>query len=778
MMGAPWRLPPSPVKGTSNPSPKAALEGSPFLSGHAEPFFLERRLTAIHRAHEGGDPVERELAFLRGQFPAVLRPPAPGDLFAGRIAYPLVSFSPEPGGLGYACRAAEIRSLLEHDPLPASDRAAVEEMLGYWETRTTAAKTRAAFAPLLQRTLPSDAWTQESCIAFPLYRLAGTVLDYGKLLRAGLPGLRAEIESARGAAGPGQRDFLSGLLQSLSVLENSCGFYAHVAQGLSRACAEGERRAELERIHRSLLAITRRAPATLHEAIQLAWLYALHAGTWNYGRADAYLGAFLERDLAQKTITEAGALRLLQGWWRLMKAYDNQFNNRVIVGGRGRGSAEEEAAADRFALLAIEATRTVRLNQPQLSLRFYRGQDPALMERALDAIGEGATFPILYNDDVNIPAVAEAFGFPEEEAAQYVPYGCGEGVLPARSVSSPNAVINLAKCLEAALHGGTEPWRAHVTGPASPLAGSFRRFEDLWGAYAAQVEHHAAACAQHQGILHEVAAREAPFLLLSALHDDCIAAGRPLLSGGVRYLGGTLETYGNTNAADALHAVDELVYRQGRLTLAEIVNACDADFAGAEHERVRRLLLSAGKYGNDDDAADAIARRVHEHVCRCTRAQAGLHGLHHYLVVVINNWANVILGATTGATPDGRKSGDPLANGNNPSPGADKKAVTAFLNSLVKLQPQLHAGAVQNMKFSRELFGKNRPQLEALLRVYWERGGTQAMITVVSQDDLRAAMREPEKWGHLMVRVGGFSARFVDLPRTVQEEILRRTAHE
>src|ERR1019366_3680874 len=91
-----------------------------------------------------------------------------------------------------------------------------------------------------------------------------------------------------------------------------------------------------------------------------------------------------------------------------------QFNNRVIIGGRGRADGD---ASDRFALLAMEATRRVCLNQPQLSLRFYKGQNPALMARALDVIGEGCTFPILYNDDVNIPAVARAFGVQETEAA-------------------------------------------------------------------------------------------------------------------------------------------------------------------------------------------------------------------------------------------------------------------------------------------------------------------------------------------------------------------------
>jgi len=127
--------------------------------------------------------------------------------------------------------------------------------------------------------------------------------------------------------------------------------------------------------------------------------------------------------------------------------------------------------------------------------------------------------------------------------------------------------------------------------------------------------------------------------------------------------------------------------------------------------------------------------------------------------------------------PDGRRAGEPLANGNNPSQGMDRNGATAFLNSLVKLDPAIHAGAVQNMKFSRSLFTHHRPAVDALLGTYFDKGGTQAMITVVDRAELEAAMREPEKWGHLMVRVGGFSARFVDLPREAQLDVLRRTLY-
>lgn len=131
----------------------------------------------------------------------------------------------------------------------------------------------------------------------------------------------------------------------------------------------------------------------------------------------------------------------------------------------------------------------------------------------------------------------------------------------------------------------------------------------------------------------------------------------------------------------------------------------------------------------------------------------------------------------TSASADGRLSGQPMANGNNPSGGNDKNGITAFLNSLLKPSPYIHAGAVQNMKFSREMFLEKKEILTSLLRTYFENGGAQAMITVTDKNELENAMAEPEKYSHVFVRVGGFSARFTDLSRDVQLEILNRTLY-
>jgi len=739
------------------------------------PLALELQFTRAYRENRDPRHAVRELKCLEVLFPAILQPIQPGDLLAGRIEYPLVGFSAEAISLGYYCREEEIREVARLAAFTPVQSLEVEEMLAFWKSENTQAATRAAYPPALQKTLPSDNWTVESGIAFPLYRIAGTVLDYGKLVQLGIPGFRRELEQRRAnsAASKAQSDFLAGLLAALGLLQNACLHYAAQAEIEAAGAADTTLKDQLQSISKTLARLPHHPPATFREALQIFWLYALLSGTWNYGRMDVYIGPILARDLDAGILDESQALSLIQSLWRLMHAYSNPFNNRVIIGGMGRANPD---AADRFALLALEATRSLCLNQPQLSLRFHDGQNPALMTAALTSLGEGRTFPLLYNDDVNVPAVAQAFHVSPEEAADYTPFGCGEYVLNHRGVGTPSGVINLMKCLEVTLHSGVDPATGRPLGIATGALDSFTTFHDLWSAYCRQVEVHVEALALQEKIEYEVVGRASPFLFLSLLYDDCLERGLPIFAGGVRYLGGTLETYGNINAADSLVALKKLVYDEGRYTLAQIVSACDANFQG--HDYLRHDLQLAPKFGNDDDEADNMAQQVHNHICRVTAAQAAKVGLDSYLAVIINNWANALFGITTAASPDGRLAGETLANAINPSPGTDRNGITAVLNSLVKLDPAIHAGAVQNMKFSRSMFTQNRPKLEALLAGYFRKGGTQAMITVLNRGDLEAAMLEPEKWGHLMVRVGGFSARFIELPREAQLEVLRRTLYE
>ncbi len=445
----------------------------------------------------------------------------------------------------------------------------------------------------------------------------------------------------------------------------------------------------------------------------------------------------------------------------------------MIIGGKGRTN---EANADRFALLAMEATRLVIETEPQLTLRFYKGQNPALMAKALDVISEGRTFPMIYNDDINIPAVANSFGVNEAEATNYLPYGCGEYCLDHRGFGSPNCGFSMLKALEATLNNGIDPLTGQELGLGFGEFSSFETFDDLFTAYKKQIEHHLFHLAQRQALEYKAEHDSAAFLYVSMLYDDCIEKGRSLVNRGPVYTGGIVETFGMVNTADSLAAIKKLIYEDKVMTPEKMLATLNADFEGCEAEH--RLMMSVPKYGNDEDYVDEIMQAVSHHVATACQGLGDRVDLDYFLVVNINNFANVAFGNVTAASADGRREGSPYANGNTPTAGNDTKGVTAFLNSIVKPDPSVHAGYVHNMKFSEQMFSQERPKLEALLNTYFAKGGTQAMITVVSRGDLENAMAEPEKYRNLIVRVGGFSARFVELNREVQIDIINRTLIE
>jgi len=487
---------------------------------------------------------------------------------------------------------------------------------------------------------------------------------------------------------------------------------------------------------------------------------------------DDYLGDFLVKDLDSGRLTGEQATELLCAYWKTIDSRNRVFDSRLTIGGKGRSN---ESNADRFALLAMEATRRVKQVTPQLTLRFYKGQDPQLMQKALDVLAEGTTFPMLYNDDVNIDAVAKAFDLPLNEAKQYIPFGCGEYTIYHKSVGTPSGVINMLQALIITLNNGVDPKTGKQAGLALGKASGFKSFKSVYEAYKKQIEYFTEQLALQEDLEYKMAGKASPFLLLSILYDDCLVKGKPIFSGGVRYLGGTLETYGNTNTADSLLAIKKLVFEQKAFSMEKLHHMMMNNFEGFEKEQ--QMLLDVPKFGNDHREADFMKVEVDRHICEYTRKMKDKTDMHNYLVVIINNNANTVLGRHTSASPDGRNAWTYMANGNAPVGGQEKNGLTAVLNSMVKPDITLHAGAVQNLKLAPSMFSKYRSQLEALLSTYFSRGGAQIMITVVNREDLENAIKEPEKYQHLVVRVGGYSARFVDLPKDVQQEVFSRTLY-
>ena len=532
---------------------------------------------------------------------------------------------------------------------------------------------------------------------------------------------------------------------------------------------------DLELMERDLAVIRTQKPATFHQALQLFWIYALVAGVINYGRMDDVLGPYLQRDLEDGLITEEEAYRYLKSLWKMIENRRTTVNGRIIVGGEGREHPEE---GDTFARICLRVCRDTRYVEPQFTLRFSKNTPADIMDMAYDCIGSGATYPTLYNDDVNIEAVMYGMRVSREIAEQYVPFGCGEFVIQGKSVGTPNTLLNLLKLLNITLNAGIDPMDGKAkNGPVSiPECSAFTTFDELYDTYKELLDYYFDLSVEAQKHSYEVMNQEASFLFTSILMDDCITRGRALLDGGVQILGGTNETYGNINASDALYAIRKLVYEDKVYTLQQLHEAQLADFEG--YEQLRKDLLHADKYGNDKPECDALANDLYEFVAKGIRQRGIDAGLGYYLIVISNNQTNTDWGHQTFASLDGRKTGVFMNPANNPQGGAAKSGPTACLNSLSRFQAKYHGGSVQNIKFTPRMFNEDRDKIRILFDTYFKKGGCQLMVTVVDHGVLEDAQKHPEKYPDLIVRVAGYSAVFVNLTRDIQDELLSRMLYD
>lgn len=737
-------------------------------------FEFEKRFTETYRENLGRSTARREAECLKVQFPYLCDDIRENDLFAGRLRYPAVYFSPHAGEkwdvLLYHCEFYKFEEVIQSDHAKESDKAAARDLLEFWKQENTKAKVIAGYTEDMRNALTRDIYTEPS-VCMTAFRIAGAYLDYDKLLGMGINGLDNLLQTRMRGCDGRAKDLYEAMQSALSILKSCCDYYAAQAQKMAEA-ASGKRKARLLAIANSMSHIKERPPETFHQAVQLSWLYSLVSGVSNYGRMDDYLGNFLVSDLNHNRITREEALELLKSLWIIINDRQYPYCNRIIIGGKGR---KNEKNADVFALLAMEATDQVAETTPQLSLRFYEGMSEDLLKKAYDVIGNGRTFPLLYNDDVNVKAVSAAFGIPEKMAEDYVMFGCGEYVINHKSIGTPSGGGNLTEAVILALFNGFDPGTGEKLGLETGIFSDFQSFEDFFAAYQKQLEYFLDMNGKMEALEYKAANENAALLFYSILYDDCIERGRAILDGGVYHLGGTYEAHGVTNASDSLAAVKKAVFEEKVIGADTLTEAIKNNFKG--YERERSILLNCPKYGNDEEEADEMMCRVHNHLCNYLRQMHTRLPLDSYMAVNINNDHNTRVGIPTCASPDGRLAAQPLANANNPSPGMDKNGVTAFLNSLVKIAPDIHAGYVQNMKFSKSWFEQDRGKFETLMRTYFKNGGTQAMITVLNREDLANAMERPWEYSSLMVRVGGFSAKFVELPKEVQTEIYSRTLY-
>jgi formate C-acetyltransferase len=655
----------------------------------------------------------------------------------------------------------------------------------------------------------SEAWnymTRSDCYAYklggPLYH---TVQDYRSILELGLAGVIEKIENHIDEI---KREKIT----SLDALERINHYQAMIiaARGLiayAHRCARAAEQ-EVERIQKrdpSRAAELKEAAATCRkipehpaeswqEALQS--LHLLHMATGlaeggnshSVGRFDQYLLSFLEHDLQYGRIDLPQAQELLECFFLkcnesqtapIVSSMDGVGNNdKLTIGGV---DVEGEDASNRLSTMVLEAHAHVHLTDPNVSVRLHKNTPERFLRNVLEVVRLGGGLPILIIDEAIVPALM-ANGVSLGEARNYADLGCQENITdpnvsPGSDTHGHNNAgwFNMVKPIELALHNGVNTVNGEQVGPRTGDPRSFKTFDEFSAAVYEQYHCAVRTSVLLNDVIEYVFSRYFPCVFHNLMHCGPRESGVTINAGGCKYNWTGSLAVGTANIGDIMSAVDYLVYEEEELAWDELLDALTHDWEGCE--TVRRKCLEAPKYGTDNDWADEHLREVLGLFFKAYESFPTPRG-GRFVCGLISMASYIEMGRSTAATPDGRRNGDPLADSTAPSSFAESLGPIAAHRSAAKAIDTMHTvnGITFNQRLTLSSVSTERglSKWVDLVRTFVETGGQSVQYTVVNRDTLIAAQEDPARYNDLVVRVGGYSARFTELDKGLQESIIAR----
>jgi pyruvate formate-lyase/glycerol dehydratase family glycyl radical enzyme len=578
-------------------------------------------------------------------------------------------------------------------------------------------------------------------------------------------------------------DFLKAAKISMQAFREMVIQYGEKARLMALEISDRTERYNLLEISRICFKLADEKPETYREALQLIWLahvaFVLEGRyAMALGRLDQYLYPYYANDVNKGILTRDKALELME--CTLYKIYEHRYFggddvvNIAIAGVKRDGSP----GLNEVSYIILEAVRSCNIPGPNLSARLYKGIPDEFIDECLKVIGTGLGYPAMMNDEVNIPAL-HRHGYSLEDSRNYCMVGCIENFITGKQPPWSDGRYNTPKYLELALNNGKCMLTGVQMGPKTGEPSELDTMEKLLQAFKKQMIYGAAdymARFRNENDRYNKTAYTQPFL--SCFCDDCIERGLDINDGGAVYpsVHGA-GCMGIATVADSLAAVEYVVYNNKMTTLQTLRDALMANFEG--YDDLRNELIRAPKYGNNIDFVDKYAVwyvDVHEEIFSKYRTRDG----GPIYIAIASNVNNISAGREVAATPDGRKSREPLSDAASPAQGADKRGPTAVVHSITKPDyRKVSCGTVLNQKYSPEMFKnpEKRAKLLGLIKVYFSKGGQEIQINSVSREILKDAMENPQNYKNLVVRVSGFSAFYITLDRAVQNDILERTEH-
>ena len=492
-------------------------------------------------------------------------------------------------------------------------------------------------------------------------------------------------------------------------------------------------------------ALAERPPRTFHEALQLAYLYhelqeMEGEPVRSMGRFDQLYCPFYRDDVQAGRLTRDQAKELLKYFW--IKFYAKTggaaFGKNFLFG----------PEVNELSRLGFEVYREMQTVDPKLSVRLGAETPDDFLEQVVGCIQDGCTGIVIVNDPAQVRMLIEN-GKTPEDAADYLLIGCYEPAVMGKELNcSGAALLNLAKSVELTLDA-----------PAPPS------FDEFLAAYLRTLDAQIAAALDRTRRNERLWPRVNPSALLSGTMEACLESGRDVSEAGARYNTTGALFAGLANAVDSLAVIEQLVYREQRYSMAELEAALAADWEGYEELRLT-AQRRVPKWGNNDDRVDRLAVAITDFVGRRINrepnARGGVFQAALYAILPIAQR----FGAHTGALPDGRRAGEPLALNTGATVGMDAKGVTSLINSVTKIDlAQFPNGTVLDIMLHPSAVGgeEGLQTIAAIIRSHFAQGGMAIQFNIFDADTLREAQRHPERHPNLQVRVCGWNVRFNNL---------------
>lgn len=671
------------------------------------------------------------------------------------------------------------------------------EVIPYWQGRSMRDRIFSDLPEEWRRAYESGLFTE-----FMEQRAPGhTALD-GTVYRKGMLDFKHEIAERLAAL-----DYLgdpraADRAEELKAMDIACDAaiifaerHAELAQGLAAKETDPRRKAELLRIAMVCRRVPAHAPRDLWEALQMYWF--VHLGTitelngWDAmtpGHLDQHLWPFYEKGLAEGTLTREQAKELISCLWIKVNNHPappkvgvtakesgtyNDFTN-VNLGGLTREGA---SAVTEVSYIVLEVVDELHLLQPQPSVHISAKTPDRFLKTACRVIRKGYGYPSVFNTDEYVMEMLRA-GKSIEDAREGGCSGCIETGAFGKEAYILTGYLNVPKLLELVLHNGVDPLTGRQVGPATgdPLA--FTDFDQVYAAFEKQLAWVVDLKVRVNNFIERMYARHSPAPFLSVVINDCIAKGQDYYDGGPRYNTNYIQCCGIGTITDSLSALKTHVFDEKTAGMERLLKALARNFEGEEILR-HQLKNKTPFFGNDDDRADAIMKRVYDSLFAAIEGKPNTKGTVYHLNM-LSTTCHVYFGKMLGATPDGRLSGAPESDGTSPSQGADRNGPTAVIQSLAKMDQMKSGGTLLNMRFLPSVLQSEQDleKMAQLIRTYFRMNGHHIQFNVVDTDTLRRAQADPDDHRDLLVRVAGYSDYFVDLDQYHQEEIISRTAQE